>query len=170
MTLPPCTDRFRLERRALLCSTRVFEHVAEQCSALRLAFCCSNGGPFPDVGVGSGGVESTVGSFSVDLMQRQSTLPGMCKLSKVDCLGGLGAGGPRRAILRRFSGLLVLALLLGLCHPAQADLGDDQYLQIYGLIQQADELNASGKASSAFVRSVMSSSKPATTRSFIFQA
>ena len=30
-----------------------------------------------------------------------------------------------RANLKRFSGLLVLALLLGVCPPAQADLGDD---------------------------------------------
>ena len=40
-------------------------------------------------------------------------------------------------------------MLLGLCSSAQADLGDDQYLQIYSLIQQADDLNASGKAALA---------------------
>jgi hypothetical protein len=45
--------------------------------------------------------------------------------------------------------LLVLALLLGICPLAQADLGDDQYLQIYTLIQQADELNSNGEAALA---------------------
>jgi hypothetical protein len=54
-----------------------------------------------------------------------------------------------RSNLKRFSGLLVLTLLLGLCPTAQADLGDDQYLQIYSVIQQADELNSSGKVALA---------------------
>ncbi len=49
-----------------------------------------------------------------------------------------------RAKVNWLSGLLVLALLLGLC-PVQADEADDQYLQIYGLIQQADDLKANGK-------------------------
>jgi hypothetical protein len=46
------------------------------------------------------------------------------------------------------SSLLALALLLGLC-PARADEADDQYLQIYGLIQQADDLSANGKRAPA---------------------
>lgn len=54
-----------------------------------------------------------------------------------------------RANLKQFSGLLVLVLLLGSCPLAQADVGDDQYLQIYSLIQQADELNSNGKAALA---------------------
>jgi hypothetical protein len=41
-------------------------------------------------------------------------------------------------------GLLVVALLLGLC-AARADEADDRYLEIYGLIKQADDLGASGK-------------------------
>jgi hypothetical protein len=73
----------------------------------------------------------------------------MCKLSNQVCFRGPGVGEQMRANLKRLSGLLVLALLLGLCLPAQADLGDDQYLQIYGLIQRADELNSSGKAALA---------------------
>ena len=58
-----------------------------------------------------------------------------------------GAASKRRVHLhlQRFSGLLVLALLLGVW-PAWADGPDDEYLQIYGLIQTADELNADGKA------------------------
>jgi hypothetical protein len=50
--------------------------------------------------------------------------------------------------LQRFCGPLVLALLLGVW-PAWADGPDDEYLQIYGLIQTADELNADGKAAPA---------------------
>jgi len=46
------------------------------------------------------------------------------------------------------SGLLALALLLGLC-PVRADEADDQYLQIYGLIKQADDLGANGKRAPA---------------------
>jgi len=92
------------------------------------------------------------GSFSVDLMLRPSTLPGMCNLSNAVSFRGHASGGQTRAILRRFSGLLVLALLLGLGSPARADLGDDQYLQIYSLIQQADELNSNGKAGPAIAK------------------
>ena len=88
-------------------------------------------------------------SFSVDLVPGPFTLAGMCKLSNQVCFGEPGVGGRVRANLKGFSGLLVLALLLGVCLPAQADLGDDQYLQIYGLIQQADELNSSGKVALA---------------------
>lgn len=73
----------------------------------------------------------------------------MSKFSNRICSHGPGVGEQTRANLKRFSGLLVLALLLGLCLPAQADVGDDQYLQIYGLIQQADELNSIGKAALA---------------------
>jgi len=53
--------------------------------------------------------------------------------------------------MRRFSGLILTALLLALC-PARAEGPDDQYLQIYNLIQQADELNTSGKAALARAR------------------
>jgi hypothetical protein len=61
-----------------------------------------------------------------------------------------GAASKRRVhiSLQRLSGLLVLALLLGVW-PARADGPDDEYLQIYSLIQQADELNTGGKAAPA---------------------
>src|ERR1039458_2783090 len=61
-----------------------------------------------------------------------------------------GAASRRRVHinLQRLSGLLVLALLLGVW-PARADGPDDEYLQIYGLIQKADELSADGKAAPA---------------------
>jgi len=73
----------------------------------------------------------------------------MSKLNNRVCFRGPGVGEQTRTNLKRFSGLLVLALVLGFCLLAQADVGDDQYLQIYGLIQQADELNSSGKAALA---------------------
>jgi hypothetical protein len=73
----------------------------------------------------------------------------MSKLRNQVYLRGPGVGEQRRANLKQFSWLLVLALLLGVCLPVHADLGDDQYLQIYTLIQQADELSSSGKAALA---------------------
>ena len=73
----------------------------------------------------------------------------MCKLRNTAFRVGPAASKQMCANLKQFSGLLVLALLLGLCPQAQADLGDDQYLQVYSLIQQADELNSSGKAALA---------------------
>ena len=73
----------------------------------------------------------------------------MCKLRNKACRVGAEASKQMCANLTRLSGLLVLSMLLGLCSSAQADLGDDQYLQIYGLIQQADDLNTSGKAALA---------------------
>ena len=45
------------------------------------------------------------------------------------------------------SGLLLLALLVACPLPAQE--ADDQYLQLIGLIQQADTLSASGQRASA---------------------
>ena len=73
----------------------------------------------------------------------------MCNLSHHVCLPGAGFGEQMRAKFMWISRLFVLALLLGLCPPAHADLGDDQYLQIYSLIQQADDLSASGKTNLA---------------------
>jgi hypothetical protein len=73
----------------------------------------------------------------------------MCKLSNQTSFPGPEVGEPLRANFKLITRLLILALLLGLCSPALADLGDDQYLQIYGLIQQADELNSSGKTNLA---------------------
>ena len=73
----------------------------------------------------------------------------MCKLNNKVGLIVPAVEKQVRANLMRFSGLLVLALLLGVSLPARADLGDDQYLQIYTVIQQADELNSSGKAALA---------------------
>jgi hypothetical protein len=72
----------------------------------------------------------------------------MFELSHRACLTAPGARTQVRAKVNWLSGLLALALLLGLC-PARADDGDDQYLQIYGLIQQADELSANGKRAPA---------------------
>jgi hypothetical protein len=68
----------------------------------------------------------------------------MCELSNRACFTAPGAGTRVRAKVNWLSGLLALALLLGLC-PTRAEDADDQYLQIYGLIQQADDLSANGK-------------------------
>jgi hypothetical protein len=46
--------------------------------------------------------------------------------------------------LHRLTSLLALVLLLGVM-PAWADGPDDDYLKIYGVIQQGDELNTAGK-------------------------
>ena len=70
----------------------------------------------------------------------------MPRLSNQVCFHEPRVGAQIHANLERFSVLLVLALLLAICPLAQADLGDDQYLQIYTLIQQADELNSNGEA------------------------
>ena len=72
----------------------------------------------------------------------------MSKISRPSCLTG---AAPKRQVHRNrksFSASLLLALLLGLC-PARADGPDDEYLQIYNLIQQADASNANGKAAPA---------------------
>jgi hypothetical protein len=73
----------------------------------------------------------------------------MCKLSNQVSIIGSAVRKQVRANSTWFSGLLVLTILLGSCPPARADLGDEQYLQIYNLIQQADDLNSSGKAALA---------------------
>jgi hypothetical protein len=72
----------------------------------------------------------------------------MCELSNRACFTASGARTQVRAKVNWLSGLLALALLLGLC-PARADDADDQYLQIYGLIQQADDFSANGKRAPA---------------------
>jgi len=72
----------------------------------------------------------------------------MCELSNRACFTASGAGTRVRAKVNWLSGLLALALLLVLC-PVRAEEADDQYLQIYGLIQQADDLSANGKRAPA---------------------
>jgi hypothetical protein len=68
----------------------------------------------------------------------------MCELSNRACFTGPAAITHSLARVKWLFGLLFLALLLGL-FPARADEADDQYLQVYGLIQQADDLKTSGK-------------------------
>ena len=72
----------------------------------------------------------------------------MCELRNRACFAASGARTQVRAKVNWLSGLLALALLLGLC-PVRAEEADDQYLQVYGLIQQADDLSASGKRAPA---------------------
>jgi hypothetical protein len=72
----------------------------------------------------------------------------MSKISSQSCFTGAASTGRICSHRNWFSALLLLALLLGLW-PARADGPDDEYLQIYTLIQQADDLNTSGKAAPA---------------------
>ena len=72
----------------------------------------------------------------------------MSKVSNPICFTGAASRKRVRVNLTRICGLVVLALLVGLW-PARADGPDDEYLRIYGLIQQADDLNTSGKAAPA---------------------
>jgi hypothetical protein len=75
----------------------------------------------------------------------------MSKIGSQSCFTGTSAKRQVCISLKRVSGLLVLALLLG-AWPAWAADPDDQYLQIYSLIQQADDLNTSGKAVPALAK------------------
>ncbi len=72
----------------------------------------------------------------------------MSNTSSQVCFTGAALTGRIHIHLRRLTGLLILALLLGVW-PARADGPDDEYLQIRNVIQQADELNTSGKAEPA---------------------
>ncbi len=53
--------------------------------------------------------------------------------------------------MKRFS-CLVLGIFLLALWPAQADEPDDEYLRIFGLIEQADSLNNGGKAGAALAK------------------
>ena len=72
----------------------------------------------------------------------------MSKISAPFCRRAAASRRRAGVNLKRVCGLVILALLLGL-RPALADVPDDQYFQIYSLIQQADDLNANGKAALA---------------------
>jgi hypothetical protein len=72
-------------------------------------------------------------------------------MSKINSQSGFtGTACKRQIRINRnwLSALLVLALLLGLS-PARAEGPDDQYLQAYNIIQQADDLNTQGKTGPA---------------------
>ena len=72
----------------------------------------------------------------------------MCKATDEVRLPGTAARQHVSANLIRFSGLLLLALLLGLS-LARAEDPDERYLQILDGIKQADALGASGKVAEA---------------------
>ncbi|MGD0261367.1 MAG: DUF6263 family protein [Verrucomicrobiota bacterium] len=72
----------------------------------------------------------------------------MNKIGSQSCFTGAASKGQVRINTKWFSALLVLALLLG-SWPARADGPDDEYLRIYSLILQADDLNTNGKAAPA---------------------
>src|ERR1035438_6485678 len=68
----------------------------------------------------------------------------MSKITNQSCFTGSCLKGPWRVYETWFFALLALALLLG-SSPVRADGPDDEYMQIYNLIQQADTLATSGK-------------------------
>jgi hypothetical protein len=72
----------------------------------------------------------------------------MSMISSQSCFTGATSKGQVCINRKWFSALLLLALLLGLW-PARADGPDDDYLQIYNLIHQADDLNTNGKTAQA---------------------
>jgi hypothetical protein len=72
----------------------------------------------------------------------------MSNISSQVCFPGATSTGQIHIHIKRLTGLLVLALLLGVW-PARAEGPDEEYLQIRSLIQQADDLNTSGKAAPA---------------------
>ena len=72
----------------------------------------------------------------------------MSKISSQSCFTGAASKGQVCINRKWFSALLLLALLLG-SWPARADGPDDDYLQIYNLIHQADDLNTNGKTAPA---------------------
>ena len=72
----------------------------------------------------------------------------MSKITSQSCFTGAALKGQRRIYGTWSFALLALALLLGLS-PVRADGPDDEYMQIYNLIQQADTLATSGKPTSA---------------------
>jgi len=72
----------------------------------------------------------------------------MSKMSNPVCSSGPAARRPNRLSLNPIAGLLVLALLLA-WSPARAHDPDDEYLQAYSMIQEADALNTSGKTAPA---------------------
>jgi hypothetical protein len=68
----------------------------------------------------------------------------MSKSSRQSGVTGAASKGPGGLNRKWFSALLILALLLG-SWRARADGTEEEYLHIYGLIQEADDLNTSGK-------------------------
>ena len=86
--------------------------------------------------------------FSIDLARQPSRLQRMSKNSNQTCSASPAARKQVHLNLKPIAGLLILALTMALC-SARADDPDEEYLQIYGLIQEADALATSGKAAPA---------------------
>ena len=72
----------------------------------------------------------------------------MCNVVNQACFARPGPRKQAQVIAKRFSGLLLVGLLLGVGPPG-AVAQDDEYLRIYDLIQQADTLSTSGKTAPA---------------------
>jgi hypothetical protein len=75
-------------------------------------------------------------------------------MNRTNCQDGLAGAAPGAAFPRTMvllSGLVIAALLIAL-PSAHAVSAEDQYLQIYGVIEQADGLAAKGKAGPALAK------------------
>src|ERR1019366_9080244 len=86
--------------------------------------------------------------FSVDAVRQPFRLQRMSKITSQSCFTGAALKGQGRIYETWFFALLAPALLLG-SSSVRADGPDDEYMQIYNLIQQADTLATSGKPTSA---------------------
>ena len=86
--------------------------------------------------------------FWFDLLRQPSSLRRMSKIANHACGASPAARKRIRRSMKSIAGLLVLALLMPLS-PARADDPDEEYLQIFRLIQEADELDASAKTAPA---------------------
>ncbi len=75
----------------------------------------------------------------------------MRETRKQTSLPGAAAKAASRVNLRWFSGLIVLALLLA-WWPVRAEGPDDQYANVFNLIQQADSLNTKGQIGPALAK------------------
>ncbi len=64
---------------------------------------------------------------------------------------GAGSQDPRPPILPRYAWPLILGLLLAVC-SAFAESTDDKYLRIYGVIEQAEALEAKGETRQALTK------------------
>jgi hypothetical protein len=94
---------------------------------------------------------SADGSFLFDVRHPTFNVHRM-KFHQIDSVAAC-ANVPWPVRKKSFRAWIMLALLLTLC-AARADGPDDDYLNIYGIIEQADALNASGKTSQAHAKYV----------------
>jgi hypothetical protein len=86
--------------------------------------------------------------FSIDLAWRPPSLQAVNTIRTQMSFSGPAARKQSRLSLKPIAALLVLALLMALW-PVRAEGPEDEYLKIFNLIQQADDLDTAGKAAPA---------------------